>query len=190
MAAVTICSDFGAPKNKVWHYITICEIHNQSKFNAWNRALKAGALGQPWGMGWGGRGRGVQDGGHMYTHGWVMSMYGKNYYNIIKKLASNWNKYFLKKLFNVPNGYLGNSAGKESTYNEGDPGLIPESGRLTREGIGYPLQYSWAYLVAYLVKNLPAMWKTWFDPWVGEIPWRRERTTDFNILAWRIPWTV
>ena len=60
----------------------------------------------------------------------------------------------------MPNGFLGSSAGKESTYNEGDPGLIPESGRLTREGIGYPLQYSWAYLVAYLVKNLPAMWKT------------------------------
>ena len=29
------------------------------------------------------------------------------------------------------------------------------------EGIGYPLQYSWASLVAQLVKNLPAMWKTW-----------------------------
>ena len=35
--------------------ITICEIDHQSKFNAWNRALKASALGQPWGMGWGGR---------------------------------------------------------------------------------------------------------------------------------------
>ena len=59
-------------------YITIYEIDHQSKFNAWNRALKASALGQPWGMDgeWGGRG--VQDGGHMYTHGWFMSMYGKN----------------------------------------------------------------------------------------------------------------
>ena len=36
-------------------YITICEIDHQSKFDAWNRALKANALGQPWGMGWGGR---------------------------------------------------------------------------------------------------------------------------------------
>ena len=34
-------------------------------------------------------GRGVQDGGHMYTHGWFMSMYGKNHYNIVKQLASN-----------------------------------------------------------------------------------------------------
>ena len=36
-------------------YINICEIDDQSKFDAWNRALKAGALGQPRGMGWGGR---------------------------------------------------------------------------------------------------------------------------------------
>ena len=48
------------------------------------RALKAGALGQPWGMGWGERWEGIQDGGHMYTHGWFMSMYGKNQYNILK----------------------------------------------------------------------------------------------------------
>ena len=42
-----------------------------------------------------------------------------------------------------------------SAYNAGDPGLIPGSGRAVREGIGYPLQYSWASLVAQLVKNLP-----------------------------------
>ena len=29
------------------------------------------------------------------------------------------------------------------------------------EGIGYPLQYSWASLVSQLVKNLPIMWETW-----------------------------
>ena len=42
-----------------------------------------------------------------------------------------------------------------------------------------PLQYSWASLVAQLLKNLPAMWEIWvqsrFNPWVGKIPWRRER---------------
>ena len=54
-----------------------------------------------------------------------------------------------------------NSVGKESISNAGDPGLIPGSGRAVREGIGYPLQYSWASLVAQLVKNLPAMWETW-----------------------------
>ena len=53
------------------------------------------------------------------------------------------------------------SVGKESAYNAGDPGLIPGSGRPTGEGVGYPLQYSWASLVAQLVKNLPAMQETW-----------------------------
>ena len=50
---------------------------------------------------------------------------------------------------------------KESTCSAGDPGLIPGLGRFTGEGIGYPLQYSWASLVAKLVKNLPAMRETW-----------------------------
>jgi len=55
----------------------------------------------------------------------------------------------------------GSSVGKESACNAGDPGLIPGSGRSPGEGIGYPLQYSWASLVAQMVKNLPVMWKTW-----------------------------
>ena len=49
---------------------------------------------------------------------------------------------------------------KESTCNAGDPGLIPGLGRSAGEGIVYPLQYSWASLVAQLVKNLPAMQET------------------------------
>ena len=72
-------------------------------------------------------------------------------------------------------GFPGTSAGKESTFNAGDPGSIPGSGRSPGEGIGYPLHYSWASLmVAQMVKNLPAMQETGFDPWVGKIPWRRE----------------
>jgi len=50
-------------------------------------------------------------------------------------------------------GFPGSSAGKESSCNAGDPGSIPESGRSAGEGIGYPLQYSWASLVAQLVKE-------------------------------------
>jgi len=50
---------------------------------------------------------------------------------------------------------------KKSIGNAGDPGSIPGSGRYTGEGTGYPLQYSWASLVAQLVKNLPAMQETW-----------------------------
>ena len=53
------------------------------------------------------------------------------------------------------------SAGKESAYNAGDPGLIPGLGRSPGEGIGYPLQFSWAFLVAQLVKNPPVMQETW-----------------------------
>ena len=50
---------------------------------------------------------------------------------------------------------------QESACNAGDPGLSPGPGRSTEEGIGYPLQYSWAFLVAQMVKNPPAMWETW-----------------------------
>ena len=56
---------------------------------------------------------------------------------------------------------LASSAGKESTCNAGDPGSIPGSGRSSGEGIGYPLQYSWASLAAQLVKSQPAMQETW-----------------------------
>ena len=42
-----------------------------------------------------------------------------------------------------------------------DPSSIPVSGRSPGEGIGCPLQYSWAFLVARLVKNQPAMQETW-----------------------------
>ena len=59
-------------------------------------------------------------------------------------------------------GFPCSSAGKESTCNAGDTGSIPGSGRPPGEGIGYPLQYYWAPLVAQLVKNLPAMQVTGF----------------------------
>ena len=57
--------------------------------------------------------------------------------------------------------FPGSSSGEESACNAGDPGLVPGFGRSTGEGIGYPLQYSWASLVAQLVKILPVMQKTW-----------------------------
>ena len=57
-------------------------------------------------------------------------------------------------------GFLGSSASKESACNSGNSGLIPGSGSSLGEGIGYPLQYSWASLVAQLVKNLPAIQET------------------------------
>ena len=54
-------------------------------------------------------------------------------------------------------GFPGSSAGKESACNAGDPTSIPGLGRSPGEGIGYPHPYSWASLVAQVVKNPPAM---------------------------------
>ena len=53
------------------------------------------------------------------------------------------------------------SVGKEFASNAGDPGSVPGWGRSAGKGIGYPLQYSWASLVAQRVKNVPAMWEAW-----------------------------
>ena len=53
------------------------------------------------------------------------------------------------------------SAGKEPTCNAGNPKSNPGLGRFPGEGIGYPLKYPRASLVAQLLKNLPAMWETW-----------------------------
>ena len=58
-------------------------------------------------------------------------------------------------------GFPDSSVGKESACNGGNPDLIPGSGRSPEEGISYLLQYSWASLMAQLVKNPPAMWETW-----------------------------
>ena len=58
-------------------------------------------------------------------------------------------------------GFPASSVGKESTCNAGDPSLIPGLGRSAGEGICYPLQYSWPFLMAQLLKNLPAVRETW-----------------------------
>ena len=110
-------------------------------------------------------------------------------------------------------GLPDSSAGKESTCKAGHPGSIPESGRSAGEGIGYPLQYSWASLVAQLVKNPPAMQETWVqslgweDPleteslptpasWLEEFhglysPWgRKESGTTERLLLTSLTWEI
>ena len=77
--------------------------------------------------------------------------------------------------------------GKESACNEGDPASIPGSGRSFGEGISYPLQYSWASLVAQMVKNSPVMWETWLQSLSWEDPLEEGMATHFSILAWKIP---
>ena len=67
--------------------------------------------------------------------------------------------------------------------------MIPGLGRCP-EGIGYPLQFSWASLVAQVVKNLPAMRETWAQSLGWEDPLEKGKATQSSIVAWRIPWTV
>ena len=86
--------------------------------------------------------------------------------------------------------FPGSSVGKESACSAGDPSSIPGSGRSAGEGLGYPLQYYWASLVAQLVKNLPAMWETWVQSPGWEDPLDKGKATHSSILAWRIQQTV
>ena len=70
------------------------------------------------------------------------------------------------------------------------PSSIPGPGRSARAGIGSPLRYSWASLVAQLVKNLPAMQETWVRSLGWEDPLEKGKAAHSSILAWSIPLTV
>ena len=76
-----------------------------------------------------------------------------------------------------------------SACNAGDPSSILELGRSPGEGTGYPLQYSWASLVAQTVKNLPTIQETLVRSLGREDPLEEGRATHSSTLAWRIPWT-
>ena len=52
----------------------------------------------------------------------------------------------------------------------GRPQFDPESESSAGEGIGYPLQSSWASLAAQMVKNPPTMWETWVQSLGWEDP--------------------
>ena len=121
------------------------------------------AVWQPRGVGWGRRwegGSGRREGTYVY---WFMLMYSR--------------------------GLPHSSVSKESASNAGDPGLIPGSGRSPEEGIGYPLHYSRASLVAQLVKNPPATRESWVWFLGREDPLEEHMATHSSFLAWRIPWT-
>ena len=51
----------------------------------------------------------------------------------------------------------------------------------------YPPQYSWASLMAQLVKNPPAMWETWLQSQGWKDPLEKGKVTHSRILAWRTP---
>ena len=80
-------------------------------------------------------------------------------------------------------GFLGSSSGKESTCNTRDPGSIPGPRRSAGEGIGYTRQYSWAFLVAQLVTNPPAMWEIWVRSLSWECPMEKGIDTHSSILT-------
>ena len=80
-------------------------------------------------------------------------------------------------------GFPDSSVGKESACNAGDHGSIPGLGRSAGEGIGYPLQYSWASLLAQLVKNPPPMWETWVRSLGWEDPLETGTATHSSILG-------
>ena len=87
-------------------------------------------------------------------------------------------------------GFPDSSVGKDSSCHAEEPSSIPGSGRSPGEGISYPLQDSWASLVAQLVKNPPAMRETWVRSLGWEDPLEKEKATHSSILAWTIPRTV
>ena len=82
------------------------------------------------------------------------------------------------------------SVGKESACNAGDPSLIPWFGRFTEQGLGCPLQYSWASPVAQLVKNPPVIQETRVQSLGWEDPLEKGKATHSSVLAWRFPQTV
>ena len=103
-------------------------------------------------------------------------MQEENEANLLSVIVDNTRSYIRGTVLNISCVLLGgryfpgSSAGKQSACNAGDPSSIPGSRSSAGEGIGYPLQYSWASLVAQTVKRLPAMRETqvqflgWQDP--------------------------
>ena len=87
-------------------------------------------------------------------------------------------------------GFPHSSVGKESACDAGDPCSILGSRWSAGEGISYPLQYSWASLMAQLVKNLAPLWETWIWSLGWEDSLEKGKTTHCSMLAWRIPRTA
>ena len=83
----------------------------------------------------------------------------------------------------VNKGFSGGSDSKESACSAGDLGLIPGLGRSPGEGTVCPLQYSWASLVAQMVKNLPSMQETWVRSLGWEDPMEEGMATHSSIPA-------
>ena len=121
-------------------------------------------------------------------HFYLLSYQGSQLYIQLnyKKFIWEWNSLTPVFPYLACVSFPGSSVGKESACIAGDPSLTPG------EGIGYPLQYSWASLVAQLVKNPPAIGQTWVGSlgWEDLIPWRRERLPIPVSWPGEFPWTI
>jgi len=86
-------------------------------------------------------------------------------------------------------GFPDSSVGKEPMQCR-RPQFNSRVGKILWRRIGYPHQYSWAFLVAQLVKNLPPLWETWVQSLGWEDPLEKGKATHSSILAQIILWTV
>ena len=121
----------------------------------------------------------------------MMHLHKENFVpkRLLSQINIGYRLYFYKNgdLFECRQDFTDSSVSKESTCSAGDPGLIPRLGRSAGEGMGYPLWYSWASLVAQTVKkstcNARDLGST---PGLGR-SLKKGMTTHSSILAWRIP---
>ena len=112
-----------------------------------------------------------------------LSLYDRHWFPPFSRYDTT---YFIRKFIHnvyfIIRASLAAQLVKKSTSNAGEPSLIPGSGRSPEEGIGYPLQYSWASLVAQLVKNPPAMQETWVRSLGLEDPLEKGTTTHSKVF--------
>ena len=118
---------------------------------------------------------------------WHIGHAMKCWNDLVAYTQKSWYKVLGTSTFSntIPEMFPDSSAGEESICNVGDPGSIPGLGK-SPEGIGFPLQHSWAFLVAQTVKNPTAMQETWVWSLGWEGPLKEGMATHSSILVWRI----
>ena len=129
---------------------------------------------------------------NIYTHLYTIHNTHTHIYTHIHTYIYSYTNVYM--YIHIHLGFPGSSAAEESACNAGDSSSIPGSWRLAGEGIGYPLQYSWASLLAQTVKNLPAMWETWVRKiWVPSLGWEDPLEEGMQptpvFLSGESPWT-
>ena len=116
-----------------------------------------------------------------YTNSHIVANHATGLQNSNLISTHNFHDFFKGRVFSP--GFPDSLVNEESTCNAGDPTSIPGSGRSTGEGIGYPLHYSWAFLVTLMVKNPPAMQEIWVQSLDWEDPLEKGKATHSSILV-------